>query len=456
MGYGDRLFSSGPASPVIRGISSGFAAPGVPAQGVYPAPATFRSYSPNTARRTSRSPDMRPKNNQSPRSGFDEEAFYDRYYSVMKGREDRKSEYQIQKARQQVSQDLDELEECSFQPKLVTKSAGKRRLQEQLETLKSSANSMVRAQKTYLDILKQVHVDEKLEHSVPSKSRAVERSVSATLVQAPTIAGIRTESPGHRRLMRPPAKDDDTPDGPDLAEQLHNQHVDRASALRLRRQLIRLQLVLKLVQLEDQWHKTMASARKVLPPKCWHAPGVNKAVTAFDTRLVSKLKCQPWYAEISALSAPPQTLDITPSIGFRSPVVRTRSAWSGQGTSWSPVPPTPTGLPESVRLSPGLAPSWSSPEVSMPMLGSAGGWEFPAALHRSSSTLGGPFQLDMGGLGPPVLGMSGSGQVGQLSPQQTQFGSQSLLPPPPLLGQVPSFPGNPPSILESPLLYSAR
>lgn len=105
----------------------------------------------------------------------------------------------------------------------------------------------------------------------------------------------------------------------------------------------------------------------------------------------------------------------------------------------------------------------------MPMLGSAGGFQlgldgsysisaggFQPALQRSSSTLGGPFNLDMGGLGPPVLGMSGSGQVGQLSPQQTQFGSQSLLPPPPLLGQVPSFPGNPPSILESPLLYSAR
>merc|ERR1719199_1800539 len=223
MGYGDRLFSSGPASPVIRGISSGFAAPGVPAQGVYPAPATYRSYSPNTARRTSRSPDTRPKSNQSPRSGFDEEAFYDRYYSVMKGREERKSEYQIQKARQQVSQDLDELEECSFQPKLVTKSAGKRRLQEQLETLKSSANSMVRAQKTYLDILKQVDVDEKLEGSVPSKARAVERSVSASLVQAPAIAGIRTERPGYRRNLSPDLIDDIC-HGPELAEQLNSQN----------------------------------------------------------------------------------------------------------------------------------------------------------------------------------------------------------------------------------------
>jgi hypothetical protein len=342
----------------------------------------------------------------------------------MKGREQRRSNYDIQKARQQVSKDLDELEECSFQPKLVTKSAGKRRLQEQLETLKSSANSMVRAQKTYLDILKQVDVDEKLEGSVPSKARAVERSVSASLVQAPALAGIRTERPGHRRYQSPYEKDDDTPGGPELAEQLHTQHADRASALRLRRQLIRLQLVLKLVQLEDQWHKTMASARKVLPLKCWHAPGVNKAVSAFDTKLVSKLKAQPWYAEISALSAPPQ--DITPSIAFRSPVLRTRSAWS-------PLPP-PQGM------SPGLAPSASWPEVSMPMLG-------------SSSTRGGPASLGMGGY-PPMLGMSSSGQVGQMSPQQTQFGSQQLLPPPPLMGQVPPFPQN--SILESPLLYSGR
>jgi hypothetical protein len=73
----------------------------------------------------------------------------------------------------------------------------------------------------------------------------------------------------------------------------------------------------------------------------------------------------------------------------------------------------------------------------------------------SSSTLGGPGGLSMGGLPPAMLGMSSRGQVGQMSPQQTQFGSQQLLPPPPpLLGQVPAFPQN--SILESPLLYSAR
>jgi hypothetical protein len=78
----------------------------------------------------------------------------------------------------------------------------------------------------------------------------------------------------------------------------------------------------------------------------------------------------------------------------------------------------------------------------------------------SSSTLGGPAGFGVGGLPPPsalpptMLGMSSSGQVGQMSPQQTQFGSQSLLPPPPLLSQVPPFPQN--SILESPLLYSAR
>ena len=35
----------------------------------------------------------------------------------------------------------------------------------------------------------------------------------------------------------------------------------------------------------------------MVPPKCWEAPGVAKAVAAFDTKLVAKLKSQPWCAE---------------------------------------------------------------------------------------------------------------------------------------------------------------